>query len=57
MPDTFQSWFYVMHLHIWMLLVRLRLEDSPGKSLSYNMVEIMWQDVEQRMKLIGVGFC
>lgn len=54
MPDTFQSWFYVMQLHIWMILVRLRVEGKHGKNISYKMVELMWKDVEQRMKLIGV---
>lgn len=54
MPDTFQSWFYVMQLHMWMLLVRLRVEGRYGKNISHKMVEIMWQDVEQRVKLIGV---
>jgi len=54
MPDTFQSWFYIMHLHVWMILVRLKQEGKYGKNISYQMVEIMWQDVEQRVKLIGV---
>jgi len=37
-----------------MVLVRLQSEGSTGKSLAYNMVEIMWQDVEQRIKLLDV---
>ena len=38
-----------------MLLVRLRSEGKLGKKISFNMVEIMWQDVEERVKLIGVS--
>ena len=54
MPDTFQSWFLVLQLHVWLTLVRLRLDGQDGKDLSYQMVEIMWQDLEARMKFLGV---
>jgi len=54
MPDTFQSWFYIMQLHVWLVLVRLRSEENVGKNLSYSMVEIMWQDIEERIKLLDV---
>eukprot|EP00111_Clytia_hemisphaerica_P024825 TCONS_00073200-protein len=54
MPDTFQSWFYIMQLHVWMVLVRLRAEGTSGKNLAYTMVEIMWQDIEARIKLLDV---
>lgn len=54
MPDTFQSWFYIMQLHVWLVLVRLRSEGTVGKNLSYSMVEIMWQDIEARIKLLDV---
>lgn len=55
MPDTFQSWFYVMQLHVWLLLVRLRSEGSAGQNLAYSMVEIMWQDIEARIRLLDVN--
>ena len=54
MPDTFQSWFYVLHLHMWMVLIRLRSEGKYGKNLSYYMVELMWKDLQERIKLLGV---
>jgi len=54
MPDTFQSWFYVLELHVWMVLVRFKSEGSHGKRLSYHLVELMWKDLEERIKLLGV---
>jgi len=54
MPDTFQSWFYVLELHVWMLLVRLKSEGKHGKNLSFYLVDNMWKDLEERIKLLGV---
>jgi len=54
MPDTFQSWFYVLQLHIWMILVRFKPEGKHGKRLSYHLVEILWKDLEERIKLLGI---
>ncbi|XP_065652462.1 ubiquinol-cytochrome-c reductase complex assembly factor 1 isoform X3 [Hydra vulgaris] len=54
LPDTMQSWFYIMELHVWMVLVRLKPCGTQGKNISYKMVEIMWEDIEQRIRLIGV---
>ncbi|XP_031556466.1 ubiquinol-cytochrome-c reductase complex assembly factor 1-like [Actinia tenebrosa] len=53
MPDTFQSWFMINQLHIWMCLVRLKAEGKDGQFMYRKLVEIMWQDVEARMKKIG----
>ena len=38
-----------------MVLVRLRTEGTSGKNLAYSMVEIMWQDIEARIKLLDVS--
>lgn len=54
MPDTFQSWFLVNQLHVWMCLVRLKVEGKDGRFVYRKLVEIMWQDVEERMKVMGV---
>lgn len=54
MPDTFQSWFLINHLHVWMCLVRLKPEGKDGRYTYRRMVQIFWEDVEERMKVMGV---
>ncbi len=54
MPDTFQSWFLVAHLHIWLLLVRLKREGPDGTFMIKQVVTTFWEDVEARMKELGV---
>eukprot|EP00042_Codosiga_hollandica_P058369 m.878705 g.878705 ORF g.878705 m.878705 type:complete len:275 (-) comp59838_c0_seq5:62-886(-) len=55
LPDTFQSWFLVMHLHVWMCMVRLKSEGSDGAKAYKQLVALMWHDVQYRMKLAGVN--
>ncbi len=54
LPDTFQSWFLVLQLHVWMLLVRLRHEGARGKTAQKQLVTFMWEDVENRIRLLRV---
>lgn len=54
MEDNFQSWYSLMNLHVWMVLIRLRSEGRPGKKMSYLMVELMWKNLEEKLKIIGV---
>ncbi|XP_028404687.1 ubiquinol-cytochrome-c reductase complex assembly factor 1-like [Dendronephthya gigantea] len=54
MPDTFQSWFLINQLHVWMCLVRLKPEGKDGRYMYRRMVQIFWEDVEERMKVMGV---
>ena len=54
MPDTFQSWFLINQLHVWMCLVRLKPEGKDGRHMYQRMVQIFWDDVEERMKVMGV---
>lgn len=54
MPDTFQSWFLVTQLHVWILMVRLMGEGDDGRFMRNAVVEAMWQDVEYRSKQLGV---
>lgn len=53
MPDTFQSWFTITILHVWMAMVRLKSEGKHGDKLINCIVDLMWKDVEERMKLLG----
>lgn len=57
MPDTFNSWFLVTELHVWLLLTRAMAEGSDknedGRFLRNNIVEAMWADVNLRSKKLG----
>ncbi|KAJ6593612.1 hypothetical protein B0H19DRAFT_918234 [Mycena capillaripes] len=53
LPPTFQSWFTVITLHIWMLTVRFRaLPDAYGKRYGECIVDHFFQDVEDRVRAI-----
>ena len=54
LPDTFQSWFLVTQLHVWLALVRFKREGRDGADLYKHLVTLFWHDVEHRMKLSGV---
>lgn len=57
LPNTFNSWFLVTELHVWMLLVRSMAEGSEsgedGRFLRNSIVEAMWRDVNTRAKKLG----
>ncbi|XP_058066640.1 ubiquinol-cytochrome-c reductase complex assembly factor 1 [Anopheles bellator] len=54
MPDTFNTWFLITELHVWMLLVRSMAEGAEkgaaGRFLRNCIVETMWNDVTTRAK-------
>ncbi|XP_062852803.1 ubiquinol-cytochrome-c reductase complex assembly factor 1 [Trichomycterus rosablanca] len=54
LPDTLNSWFLVAQLHVWMCLVRMRKEGREGKFICRYVVHSMWEDVEQRSKIMGI---
>ncbi|KAM7401529.1 hypothetical protein PAMP_016837 [Pampus punctatissimus] len=54
LPDTLNSWFLVTQLHVWMCLVRMRQEGRAGKYMCHYIVHSMWEDVEQRCKVMGI---
>uniref|UniRef100_A0A023EN99 Putative ubiquinol cytochrome c reductase assembly protein cbp3 n=1 Tax=Aedes albopictus TaxID=7160 RepID=A0A023EN99_AEDAL len=57
MPDTFNTWFLITELHVWMLLVRSMAEgaekDDAGRFLRNCIVEAMWNDVTTRAKQLS----
>lgn len=55
MPDTFQSWFVVIELHLWILSARLMAEGKEGKALRDSVFAAMWEDVRARAKTIHVS--
>ncbi|XP_029467473.1 ubiquinol-cytochrome-c reductase complex assembly factor 1 isoform X2 [Rhinatrema bivittatum] len=54
LPDTLNSWFLVTQLHVWMCLVRMKQEGRAGKYMCRYIVHAMWEDVEQRGKVMGI---
>ncbi|KAG8446825.1 hypothetical protein GDO86_014325 [Hymenochirus boettgeri] len=54
LPDTLNSWFLVTQLHVWMCLVRMKQEGRAGKYMCRYIVHSMWEDVQQRGKVMGI---
>ncbi|KAL0576648.1 Serine carboxypeptidase 3 [Marasmius crinis-equi] len=53
LPPTFQSWFTVTNLHVWMLTVRLRaLPDPHGKYYVQFLLDHFFLDIEDRIRAI-----
>lgn len=48
MPNTFNTWFLITELHVWMLLVRSMGERQDGQIIRNNILETLWQDVTVR---------
>ncbi len=40
LPDTFQTWFSVTTLHIWLCLVRLRREGQEGRIVKQAFIKV-----------------
>ncbi|XP_010638251.1 ubiquinol-cytochrome-c reductase complex assembly factor 1 isoform X3 [Fukomys damarensis] len=55
LPDTFNSWFLITLLHVWMCLVRMKQEGRSGKYMCRIIVHFMWEDVQQRGRVMGVN--
>ncbi|XP_041060985.1 ubiquinol-cytochrome-c reductase complex assembly factor 1 isoform X1 [Carcharodon carcharias] len=54
LSDTLNSWFLVAQLHVWMTLVRMKQEGREGKFMCKYIVHSMWEDLEQRGKVMGI---
>ncbi|KAG6809237.1 hypothetical protein H0H92_001062 [Tricholoma furcatifolium] len=53
LPPTFQSWFTVTNLHIWMLTVRLRaLPGDEGKHYTQALIDHFFIDIEDRIRAV-----
>ncbi|KAF8873081.1 ubiquinol-cytochrome C chaperone-domain-containing protein [Infundibulicybe gibba] len=51
LPPTFQSWFTITNLHIWLLTVRLRSLPPPhGKFYTQALVDHFFIDIEDRIR-------
>ncbi|OZJ05719.1 hypothetical protein BZG36_01436 [Bifiguratus adelaidae] len=54
LPDNFQTWFSITHLHVWMLMVRLRAE-KHSKVYIQELVNRFFDDTEQRIRDHGIS--
>lgn len=57
LKDTFNSWFLVTELHVWLLCTRVMQEGASdkedGRFIRNCLVEAMWADVSARSKKLG----
>lgn len=54
LPDTFNSWFMKVHLHVWMTYIRLGSIEG-GNYLRKELHDVFVEDIEHRVRLLGVG--
>lgn len=54
LPDTFNSWFLITELHVWMMMVKAMEMGEDGQQVRNFIVEAMWQDVSTKGKKLGV---
>ncbi|KAI0915371.1 hypothetical protein AcV5_003862 [Taiwanofungus camphoratus] len=53
LPPTFQSWFTVVNLHVWLLTVRLRALPPPhGTNHVQALIDHFFLDIEDRVRAI-----
>lgn len=53
LPPTFQSWFTIVNLHIWLLTVRLRALPPPhGMNHLQALIDHFFLDVEDRIRAV-----
>ncbi|KAI0816065.1 hypothetical protein BC628DRAFT_1405762 [Trametes gibbosa] len=53
LPPTFQSWFTVTNLHVWLLTVRLRALPAPhGTNYVQGLIDHFFIDVEDRVRAV-----
>ncbi|KAH9850533.1 hypothetical protein C2E23DRAFT_835582 [Lenzites betulinus] len=53
LPPTFQSWFTVTNLHVWLLTVRLRALPPPhGTNYVQGLIDHFFIDVEDRVRAV-----
>ncbi|KAJ1921642.1 Ubiquinol cytochrome-c reductase assembly protein Cbp3 [Tieghemiomyces parasiticus] len=53
LPDTYQTWFSVTQLHVWMMIVRIRNEEN-GRNIQQELVNHFFNDAEGRMHQMGI---
>lgn len=53
LPPTFQSWFVITNLHVWLATVRFRaLPASHGRHFVQGLIDHFFFDVEDRLRAV-----
>ncbi|KDQ27996.1 hypothetical protein PLEOSDRAFT_1065310 [Pleurotus ostreatus PC15] len=53
LPPTFQSWFTITNLHVWLLTARLRALPQPhGKACVQGLLDHFFIDIEDRIRAV-----
>lgn len=54
LPDTYNSWFLVVELHVWLMASRLMQDGKEGRIVRNALIKAMWDDnTEKSKKLEG----
>jgi len=57
MPFTFQSWFSITQLHVWMCQSKIRtVTQDSGKVLNKALMDNFSSDIELKLRLNNVSF-
>lgn len=54
-PDSVDGRFDMIVLHMFLLLERLRQDDTPAQELSQALFDLMFQDMDRSLRELGVG--
>ncbi|CAB3362720.1 Hypothetical predicted protein [Cloeon dipterum] len=54
LPDTFNSWFLMTELHVWMVMTKCIGLENNGRHMRNAMVKTLWDDCSDRMKKLQV---
>ncbi|KXN66770.1 hypothetical protein CONCODRAFT_80399 [Conidiobolus coronatus NRRL 28638] len=54
MPDNFQTWVSVTQLHIWLTIVRLRMEND-GQKVNQYLVNVFFHLLEEKIRETGIS--
>lgn len=53
LPPSFQSWFTITNLHVWLATVRLRsLPPSHGRAFVQSLIDHFFFDIEDRLRAV-----
>ncbi len=54
LPDTFETWFLLTLVHVWLLNCRLRACGLEGRRVAEDISSTLWIDIEKRLYEGGV---
>ncbi|KAL0267416.1 UNVERIFIED_CONTAM: hypothetical protein PYX00_009692 [Menopon gallinae] len=53
LPDTFNSWFIITELHVWMLMAQIMDGSKRGELLRNDIVRAMWFHIDAKVVNLG----